>query len=110
MKTIAMRRTLMAAAILVFSAHAYAGDAAAGKDKAAKQCAACHGENGVSQAPDFPNLAGQHYDYLVRALKDYQSGARKNPIMSGQAANLKPADIDDVAEYFSSLKGLTTKR
>lgn len=105
-----MRRTFFVATALAFSAHAYAGDVAAGKEIAAKQCAACHGANGMSQAPDFPKLAGQHYDYLARALKDYQSGARKNPIMAGQAAILKPADIENVAEYFASLQGLATKR
>ncbi len=93
---------------MALSAGACAGDAAAGKEKS-KPCAACHGENGVSQAADFPKLAGQYHDYLVRTLKDYQSGARKNAIMAGQVASLKPKDIDDLAAYYSSQQALTTK-
>jgi cytochrome c553 len=103
-----MRKLLIIAAALTLSTAAQAGDAAAGKEKA-KVCAACHGENGVSQAPDFPKLAGQHYDYLVRALNDYKSGVRKNPIMAGQVANLKRGDIDDLAAYFASQQALATK-
>jgi cytochrome c553 len=103
-----MKNIFMITAAMALSVTAYAGDPAAGKERA-KACAACHGENGISQAPDFPKLAGQYHDYLVRALKDYQSGARKNPIMAVQAANLKPSDIDDLAAYFSSLHALTTK-
>src|SRR3954463_14798105 len=96
-----MRKLLIMAAALMLSTAALAGDAAAGKEKA-KVCAACHGENGISQAPDFPKLAGQYNDYLVRALNDYKSGARKNPIMAGQVANLKREDIADLAAYYSS--------
>ena len=103
-----MTRILIIAAALVFGAAAHAADPAAGREKS-KVCAACHGENGVSTAPDFPKLAGQYSDYLIRALKDYQSGARKNPIMAAQAANLKPADIEDLAAYYSSQQALVTK-
>jgi cytochrome c553 len=103
-----MTKLLIIAAALVLSSVAHAGDAAAGKEKA-KVCAACHGESGVSQAPDFPKLAGQYNDYLVRALNDYKSGLRKNPIMAGQVANLKKEDISDLAAYYSSQSALVTK-
>ena len=103
-----MKKVLIIAAALGVSAHAYAGDPAAGREKA-KACAACHGEDGVSQAPDFPKLAGQHEDYLARALSDYKSGARKNAIMAGQVANLKRDDIADIAAYYSSRQALATK-
>jgi cytochrome c553 len=103
-----MKKILIIAAALAVSAEACAGDPAAGREKS-KACAACHGENGVSQAPDFPKLAGQYNDYLVRALSDYKSGARKNPIMAGQVANLKPEDIADLAAYYSSQRALATK-
>lgn len=96
-----MKKILLIIAALAVNVQAYASDPVAGKEKS-KVCAACHGENGVSLAPDFPKLAGQNSDYLVRALRDYQSGARKNAIMAGQAANLKPEDIADIAAYFSS--------
>ena len=103
-----MKKVLIIAAAMVYGAAAHAGDPVAGKEKS-KVCAACHGENGVSQTPDFPKLAGQYNDYLVRALGDYKSGARKNPIMAGQAANLKKEDIADLAAYFSGQQALVTK-
>ena len=78
------------------------GNAEAGKAKAAQVCGACHGPEGNKpSAPDQPVLAGQYYDYLVRALSDYKSGKRKNPIMNTFAAQLSAQDIQDVAAWFS---------
>jgi len=68
---------------------------------AAALCVSCHGQDGVTIAPMYPSLAGQHQDYLVRAIEEYKKGGRKNPIMSGFAANLKDEDISQIAEYFS---------
>ena len=57
----------------------------------------------------YPTLAGQHESYLIRALHEYQTGYRKNPIMNAMAAPLTSADIRTVAAYFSHLKpGLHT--
>ena len=100
---------LAAASLMIFTCGpAIAGDSAAGQ-KLSQTCVACHGPDGNSPSPEFPKIAGQHYDYLVKALKDYRSGARKNPIMAPMAANLTPRDIDDLAAYFSSQKGLVVK-
>lgn len=85
-----------------------AANPAAGKEKS-KTCAACHGPDGNSAAPDFPRIAGQHYDYLVKALSDYKTGERKNAIMAPQAANLTKRDIEDLAAYFSRQQGLVVK-
>jgi cytochrome c553 len=71
---------------------------------AAALCVSCHGQDGVTIAPMYPSLAGQHLDYLVRAIEEYKKGGRKNPIMAGFAANLKDADIDQIAEYFAKQK------
>lgn len=105
------RSTLMAAALLALAPwiapSALAGDPAAGKAKAAS-CVACHGADGNSSIPSNPRLAGQHADYLERALLDYRSGARKNPIMAGFAANLSDQDIADLAAWFASQKGVFT--
>jgi cytochrome c553 len=87
---------------------AQAANPAAGKEKS-KTCAACHGPDGNSAAPDFPRLAGQHYDYLVKALSDYKTGERKNAIMAPQATNLSKRDIEDLAAYFSQQQGLVVK-
>jgi cytochrome c553 len=71
---------------------------------AAAVCVACHGTDGVGVVSMYPTLAGQHEDYLEEVLREYQNGARKNPVMVGMAAQLKPRDIVAVAEYYASLK------
>ncbi len=85
-----------------------AGDVAAGHTKA-KRCAACHGIDGKAKLPDAPNLAGQNPIYLVSALNDYKSGARKNDMMSLVAPKLSDADIADLAAYYASLGSTTAK-
>lgn len=81
------------------------GRLAAGKEKSAV-CAACHGEAGISPAPVWPNLAGQHEDYLAQALREYQDGERKHPVMTAQAAALTPEDIRRLAAYYAAQPGL----
>jgi len=105
------KKILLAAgcAALFASATAMASDPAAGKEKS-KTCAACHGPDGNSQSADFPRLAGQHVDYLMKVLGDYKSGARKNAIMAPMAANLSKRDIADLAAYYSQQQGLVLKR
>ena len=83
-------------------ANATAGDIAAGKNKA-MLCAGCHGADGISLSPEIPNLRGQKEGYLVKALRDFKSGARKNPMMASVIGLVKDEDIDDIAAYFSSL-------
>jgi cytochrome c553 len=93
-------------AALIVSVPAYGkGNAESGKAKAAQVCAACHGPDGNKPSdPTQPILAGQYYDYLVRALTDYKLGKRNNPIMKGFAAQLSKQDIEDLAAWFSSQK------
>ena len=101
---------VLAAGLSLISASALAGgDIAAGKEKAAA-CGACHGAEGVSPSPMFPNLAGQHATYLEHTLEQYQNGDRKNPIMAGQVANLSKQDIKDLAAYFSRQDHLYTPK
>jgi cytochrome c553 len=80
-----------------------AGDAAAGKAKAGT-CAGCHGPNGISANPLWPNLAGQKDAYLAKQLKAFRDGTRTDPVMSPMAKPLSDADIENLAAYFSSLK------
>ncbi len=105
-----MKKTILAACSLLLAASlpAAAADPEAGQKKS-QPCAACHGPDGNSPAPDFPKIAGQHYDYLVKTLNDYKSGVRKNAIMAPQAANLTSRDIEDLAAYYSKQKGLVVK-
>lgn len=94
--------TIASALVLVLaSAAAMAGDAAAGKAKSAV-CAGCHGGNGVSNNAMYPNLAGQHEQYLVTAIKAYRSGERNNAIMKPMVSALSDADIENLAAYFAS--------
>lgn len=77
-----------------------------GAPEKAAACAACHGADGIKVIdPSYPILAGQHRDYLLRALQDYKSGARKNAIMSGQAAGLTKKEMQELAAYFAALPG-----
>jgi len=68
---------------------------------AAATCVACHGANGVGITGDYPNLGGQHADYIVQALKAYRKGTRQNAIMNGMAAALSDEDIQAIAHYFA---------
>ncbi|MFO1412314.1 MAG: cytochrome c [Burkholderiales bacterium] len=91
-----------AAAFAAASLSATAADLEAGKKKVQEVCAACHGLDGATPtAPDYPKLAGQYPDYLSKALRDYKTGMRKNPVMAGMAAPLTPQDIENLAAYFS---------
>jgi cytochrome c553 len=102
--------TLVLAALVSSAGAAFAasGNSEAGHKKSTP-CQACHGPNGISVSPAFPNLAGQNPDYIMEALRQYKDGRRANPIMKGQVANLSERDIEDLAAYFSSQKGLETK-
>lgn len=72
----------------------------------AATCVACHGIGGVSGTPVWPSLAGQHRDYLVHALQEYQGGLRKDALMGSQAVGLTKADIEELAAYFALQPGL----
>lgn len=88
---------------LLASPMVLAGDAAAGKEKA-QACVSCHGLGGRSTNPNNPNLAGQKKNYLIKALKAYRAGDRKDPMMNSLTASLSDADIENLAEYYSSQK------
>jgi cytochrome c553 len=83
------------------------GRAARGKEKIAV-CVACHGDAGISPAPNWPNLAGQHKDYLVHALTQYRDGGRRDPVMMSQAVSLSDRDIEDIAAFYAEQSGLFT--
>lgn len=95
---------LAAVSALTLSATVMAGgDAAKGKTRAAA-CGSCHGANGVSKSPAFPNLKGQKEMYLVSQMKAFKTGARKNGIMNGQAKGLSDTDIANIAAFYAGLK------
>ena len=99
--------TLLLTTLAVSAAPAFAakGDVEAGKAKAVV-CQACHGPDGnAGTDPQYPRLAGQYHDYISRALHEYKSGDRKNPIMAGFVTTLSDQDIDNLAAYYASLPG-----
>ena len=104
MNPLLMRKVFTVAVIAALaSLNATAADVDAGKKKVQEVCAACHGIDGATPTtPDYPKLAGQYPDYLSKALRDYKSGARKNPIMAGFAQGLTEKDIENVAQYFAT--------
>lgn len=104
-----MRKLVIAAVVAAIAGAAHAGNPAAGKEKS-RTCAACHGPDGNSAAAEFPKLAGQHYDYLVKSLRDYKTGARKNAIMAPLVANLSQRDFEDLAAFYSQQQGLVVRR
>ncbi len=94
---------LVAALLIPFAASAApAADIEAGKAKS-QLCQACHGPdgNGIGD-PQYPLLGGQYADYLEKALRDYRSGERINPIMQGFASTLSDEDIVNLAAFFAS--------
>jgi cytochrome c553 len=100
-----MRFLVLVVALTLAGVAQARGNAEAGKQKAAQVCAACHGPEGNKPSdPTQPILAGQYYDYLVRAITDYKSGRRNNPIMKGFAGQLSKQDIEDLAAWFASQK------
>jgi cytochrome c553 len=104
--------SLFTGAVLVVTAlGAQAADRDAGQRIADAQCAACHGKDGKTPVdPSYPKLAGQYVDYLAQALRAYQTGDRKNPIMAGIAKPLTRQDIENLATHFASLPGPLTHR
>ena len=91
---------------LLVSSPSIAGDVDVGK-AGATVCAGCHGLDGISTAPGFPNLAGQDLTYLKNQLIAFREKTRTGgqaAIMYGMAAGLSDEDIDNLATYFSMLK------
>jgi cytochrome c553 len=110
-----MNRHLLAAVVLAMSPYAFAehgaehdpytgGSVEAGATKAAV-CGACHGPGGNGAInPEWPKLAGQSGAFIVKQLKAFKSGQRKNPVMLGQVANLSDADMADLGAFFAAQK------
>lgn len=90
-------------ALLALAQPALAADAAAGKARA-KQCAVCHGIDGIARIPIAPHIAGESSVYLETQLKAFRSGKRVHEIMSVIAKDLTDADIADLAAWYSSIR------
>lgn len=99
-------RVLCAATLLLgVSLQAVAGNPARGQ-QISVTCHACHGEDGnLALAEDYPIIAGQHFSYLVHALRAYRDGDRDHALMSSFARDLSDQDIRDLAAWYSRQRG-----
>ena len=83
-----------------------AGHTDRGAQIAARTCAACHGDKGLSPStgpgPVFPSLAGQSPYAIYKQLHDFRSGARVNPQMTPVAQKLAVTDLANVAAYYAA--------
>ncbi|MDT8282533.1 MAG: cytochrome D1 domain-containing protein [Gammaproteobacteria bacterium] len=102
-KSIICTYSVIAMLSLTRSPPSYASDVEMGKQSAAS-CVGCHGINGISNSPEFPNLAGQKEGYLFKQLKSFKDGTRNNPTMKAMATTLSDVDMNNLAAYFSSLQ------
>ena len=93
--------TIAGMLFLAGTSSVFAGDPKAGQEKSAL-CQGCHGPDGNSLAPEWPNLASQHADYIEKQVKNFQDGDRQDPTMSSMVIGLSQEDITDIAAYFSS--------
>jgi len=80
-----------------------AGELGAGLDKIA-ECVACHGADGIGKAEQYPNLQGQGEAYLVKQLRDFKRGTRKDPAMNVIAESLSDEEVKRLARFFAQVK------
>jgi cytochrome c553 len=102
-RAVSVRWTAAFLCLVLGAGVAAAGDRAAGRKKAVL-CQGCHGLDGISKIPEGPNLAGQDEPYLIKALHDYKTGARKNEMMALVTPNLSDQDIADLAAYYAGIE------
>lgn len=101
MKNIFKQALIAVGFIAVAQGALAAGDAAAGAEKVAV-CAACHGADGNSPAPNFPKLAGLGEKYILKQLQDIKAGVRVVPEMTGLLDGMSDQDLADAAAFFTS--------
>ncbi len=89
--------------LLLLANTSLAGNVDAGR-AASASCSGCHGVNGISANPLWPNLAGQKSAYLVKQLRAFRDGSRADPMMTQMARPLSDADIENLAAYYANLK------
>ena len=95
-------------AVVAISPAALAGDLAAGKKKAQQVCMTCHGLDGQATIPLAAHISGQQKDYLIIQLENYNSGKRQHDQMSIIAKMLSDEDIENLAEWYSSIEVTVT--
>lgn len=100
-----MKTWILVSFLALFSFGAVAAEKAPAQ---AQACVACHGDNGVSGNPEWPNLAGQNAGYLAVQLTAFRDGTRANPAMAPFVASLSDQDIVVLSEYYAGLSRATS--
>jgi len=97
-------RLVAVVAGISMSAPTFSGGTVEAGNTKATVCSACHGPNGNSSNPEWPNLAGQGERYFAAQLKFFKEGKRANPVMQPMAAPLSDQDMADLAAYYAVQK------
>jgi len=102
----AKKLLILAAATAGFATAAAAETAGPPPDLATRVCSTCHGKDGHSVAPTFPELAGQTAVYIEAQLKAFRDRSRGDPhaqaYMWGMASQLTDAVIKQLGAYYSA--------
>lgn len=98
-----MRVILAICALLILAGSASAAPDAKKGGAISKQCAVCHGNDGISIDNNIPNLAGQHYPYLLEQMIAYKQKSRNNPIMNEMIGPLSQQQIEDIAAFYAGI-------
>jgi len=103
-----MKNILLGSICCLFISCLYITSASAEAPELSASCTACHGENGISSNPHWPNLAGQQVGYLVKEMKAFRDGTRVDAIMAaGLLQGFSDQQIEELARYFSKLEKVT---
>ncbi|WP_456448773.1 c-type cytochrome [Thiolapillus sp.] len=97
-----MTKNLFAMGLLALCGANQAADLELARPIVKEKCRLCHGEEGEASSAIYPRLAGQNRIYLVKQLKNFRDGLRKNEPMNEMTAGLKDNEIEALAEYFSA--------
>ena len=94
---------LLAPCLLIGELAAQDGLQIRGAQLARERCATCHGTDGRGRSPDYPSLAGQHAEYIVRQIFHFKTGQRLNPVMTPVLEPLLAVDVRAISQYYASL-------
>lgn len=98
-----LKRVLVVIVLGVAAVPVSAQNVAAGKEKSSA-CIECHGVDGVSTNREWPNLAGQKYEYMIKHMRKFRDGIRTDPLMEPVAQTLTDKDINDLAAYYAAMQ------
>jgi len=110
-----MKKTSFSYSLIIIMASLGSGVSAANLSPSALQgkvksitCAGCHGSQGIGLGENNPNLAGQKESYLLKQLKAFKTGDRKDPTMNAMASALSEDDMKNLAAYYASFTSQST--